>query len=238
MEIPEQKQTPELTYKSITGLVDYKGPDATPMGGVDFTPGRHPGLLKSATEVKCSVCGSLLTGRAYQVKGQPACVGCATAAGVAVDSQAAFSTAVVYGVGAAFAGLAFYAGFTIAFHFYIGYVALAVGWMVGKSMMAGSKGVGGRKYQVVAVLLTYAAISLAAVPIMIAEAYEAGKDIDWVKFAPGLVIYGIASPILDLIGGVMHGIIGLVILYVGLRIAWRITGVKKLKVQKAAAGTF
>ena len=241
MENPQGNQTPEQGYKSITGLVDYNGPNAAPRAGVDFTPGHHPGELKSAalTEAKCSVCGALLTGQAYQVNGKPACVGCATAAGVAVDSNAAFSTAVIYGIGAAVAGLAFYAGFTIAFHFYIGYVALAVGWMVGKSMMVGSKGVGGRKYQIAAVALTYAAISLASVPIMIAEAYQAGKDIDWAKFAPGLVMYGIASPILDLMGGMAHGLIGLVILYVGLRIAWRITGAKKIRVQQAkAAGTF
>jgi|SRR5580658_525396 hypothetical protein len=233
MDNPSQNQTPQQGYKSITGLVDDIDSTPGPQAGVDFTPGRHPGLLKSSTEVKCSVCGILLSGQAYQVKGQPACVGCATAAGVAVDSQAAFTTALLYGIGAAFGGLALYAGFTIAFHFYIGYVALAVGWMVGKSMMAGSKGVGGRKYQIVAVLLTYAAISLASVPILIAEAYETSKDIDWGKFAGVLVVYGIASPILDLMGGMVQGLIGLVILFVGVRIAWRITAAKKIKLPTA-----
>jgi hypothetical protein len=84
------------------------------------------------------------------------------------------------------------------------------------------------------VLLTYAAISLASVPILIAEAYETGQAIDWGKFAGVLVVYGIASPILDLMGGMVHGLIGLVILFVGVRIAWRITAAKKIKLPTAA----
>ena len=232
----EQGQTPQTGYKSITGLVDQ---DYTPAvnKGVDFTPGAHPGAQKTSSEVKCSVCGALLTERAYAVKGEPACTRCAEAAGVPIDSHVLFTTALVYGMVAAIGGCAFYAGFTIAFHFYIGYVALAVGWMVGKAMMAGSKGVGGRKYQIVAVALTYLAISLASVPIMIAEAYERGKDINWARLAPVLVLYGVASPLLDLAGGVAFGLIGLIIVFVGLRIAWRLTAAKKLKVAKPV-GTF
>ena len=58
-----------------------------------------------------------------------------------------------------------YATFTIVTICTIGYIALAVGWLVAKAIMKGSNGIGGRRYQVAAVLLTYAAISLAAVPI-------------------------------------------------------------------------
>ncbi len=227
--------TPGQGYKSITGLVD-ESPTSTPAQIPGLQPGQHPGELKPV-EIKCSVCGGLVSGQKYVLNAQPACARCAVAAGAPVDSGTAFSTAVVYGVGAAFAGLAFYAGFTIAFHFYIGYVALAVGWIIGKAMMAGSKGIGGRKYQIVAILLTYFAISLASVPILIAEAYGKGQDIDWAKFSGVLVVYGIASPILDLLGGVGFGLIGLLILFVGLRVAWRLTAAKKVIVAKPA-GTY
>jgi hypothetical protein len=44
--------------------------------------------------------------------------------------------------------------------------------------------------------------------------------------APNLVLWGIASPFLELQYGVF-GIIGLVILFVGLRIAWRVTAAKR-----------
>jgi uncharacterized membrane protein YsdA (DUF1294 family) len=148
--------------------------------------------------------------------------------GQVADGHAAFAQALVYGSGAAVVGLMVYAGFTIATHFYFGYVALAVGWMVGKAMMKGSNGVGGRRFQIAAVLLTYAAISLASVPIMIADVSPA-RDVDWMSRIPELILYGIASPFLEVFTG-LFGIIGLVILGVGMRYAWRITAARKLVV--------
>jgi hypothetical protein len=73
----------------------------------------------------------------------------------------------LYGIGAAVAGLILYATFAIATGIVIGYVSLAVGWMVGKAILKGSGGVGGRRYRITAALLTYAAVSMAAVPIWI-----------------------------------------------------------------------
>ncbi len=77
--------------------------------------------------------------------------------------------ALLYGVGAAVAGLILYATFAIATGIIIGYVARfpGVGWMIGTAMMKGSNGIGGRRYQITAVLLTYAAVSMAAVPVWI-----------------------------------------------------------------------
>lgn len=83
------------------------------------------------------------------------------------DSHTAFVRGLIFGIGAAIIGLVFYAGFTIVTGLYIGYVSLAVGWLIGKAMMLGSKGKGGRRYQISAVALTYAAVSLAAIPIAI-----------------------------------------------------------------------
>jgi hypothetical protein len=83
------------------------------------------------------------------------------------DSHAAFVRAILFGVGGFAVGMALYAGFVIATGISIGYLALAVGFIIGKAMMTGSNGVGGRRYQIVAVLLTYAAVSIAYVPILI-----------------------------------------------------------------------
>lgn len=80
------------------------------------------------------------------------------------DSHAGYVRGLLFGAGAAIAGMIFYAGFTILTGIYIGYVSLAVGWLVGKAIMLGSKGIGGRRYQIAAIILTYAAVSIAAVP--------------------------------------------------------------------------
>jgi hypothetical protein len=70
------------------------------------------------------------------------------------------------------AGLILYATFEIMTGIIIGYISLAVGWMVGKAMIKGSNGHGGRRYQITAALLTYAAVSMAAIPIWIHYAGE------------------------------------------------------------------
>jgi hypothetical protein len=165
------------------------------------------------------------------------------------DSHAGYVRGILFGVGAAIVGMAGYAGFTILTGIYIGYVSLAVGWLVGKAIMLGSNGIGGRRYQIAAVILTYAAVSIAAVPIAISYQLKAKSQTESVqpqqqsagdaensqpeqtqpkpKLSFGaailqLLVIGLASPFLELQDPV-HGIIGLIILMVGIRIAWQIT---------------
>jgi hypothetical protein len=165
-----------------------------------------------------------------------------------IDSHAGYVRGMLFGVGAAIVGMAGYAGFIILTGLYIGYVSLAVGWLVGKAIMLGSKGIGGKRYQIAAVILTYAAVSLAAVPIAIsyhlkaksqsvqpqeqqstADAENSQPDQTQPKPKPSsgaailqLLVLGLASPFLEM-QNPLHGIIGLIILMVGIRIAWRIT---------------
>jgi hypothetical protein len=209
---------------------------------------------------RCRICNNVIFGDYYRVNNQMACPKCAGEAreGQPSDSHAAFARALFMGVGAAILGLALYAGFTIATDFYFGYIALGVGWLVAKAMLKGSNGIGGRRYQIAAVLLTYAAISLAAVPIGIAGAIKEGRQKTQQKqtvdgnAAKGddastqtpsepqekmglgglvlkLLMLGLASPFLEL-QDPLHGLIGLVILFVGLRIAYRLTGARPLEV--------
>jgi hypothetical protein len=220
--MPEQNQG----YKSITGLVDIPAIAATPVAQTTQTAGVQ----------RCSICSSLIAGKPLMVKSKLACSRCASEAnaGQSADSSSNFTQGLVFGIIAAVLGMGIYAGFTIITHFYLGYVALAVGWIVGKAIMVGSKGVGGQRYQIAAVLLTYAAISLAAIPIHIARMLEQGVDIDWASAAPDLALWGVASPFLRLQAGPAH-IIGLVILFVGLRVAYRVTAAKGSVVAAVAA---
>ena len=171
---------------------------------------------------------------------------------------------ILFGVGGAIAGLIVYSLFGIITGIVIGYVSLAVGWLVGKAIKAGSKGIGGRRYQIVAIAFTYAAVSLSAIPMGIAQfvkekkneakttqsvnapsstansgdsaqtstpaTNEAAKP----KMSRGAVIgallfAGLASPFLEL-GDEPGGIIGLVILFVGMNIAWKLTAGLKIDI--------
>jgi hypothetical protein len=40
----------------------------------------------------------------------------------------------------------------------LGYISLAVGYIVGKAIMKGTRGIGSRRYQIAAVALTHAAV--------------------------------------------------------------------------------
>lgn len=204
----------------------------------------------------CQFCHQPIGGRYYRANAAMACPDCAgkMRGELAKDTHAAFMRAILFGVGAAILGLILYATFAIVTGIVIGYASLAVGWLVGKAMVKGSNGVGGRRYQVVAVLLTYAAVSMAAIPVMIDYARKHPSSSRTHKVAPAassespsdrlddgqspgvgaaiaqLALWGLASPFLELAGDPMGGLIGLVILFVGMRFAWRFTAARPLQI--------
>jgi hypothetical protein len=175
-------------------------------------------------EVPCRVCGKSVSGAYFRVNGQTACPSCTQnlQGKFPKDSHAAFVRGLAFGIGGAIAGLALYVVFALVTHLVMGIISLAVGFIVGKALVFGSGGVRGRRYQIAAVILTYFAVSMSSVPIAISLGVhpDVGK----------LIILGLLSPLLDFHDPV-HGIIGLVILAVGLRIAWRLTAGPQLEVE-------
>jgi hypothetical protein len=201
----------------------------------------------------CQFCHQPIAGNYYRANGAMTCPGCAekVKGEKARDTHSAFVRAVLFGVGAAVVGMILYAAFEIMTGISIGYAALAVGWMIGKAMITGSSGVGGRRYQIVAVLLTYFAVSTAAVPVMIdyvrkhpevrqSSRQNANPDnlnsdsgsqtqptekhkMDISRAIGALLLFGLASPFLELFSSPLSGLIGLVILFVGMQFAWRFT---------------
>jgi hypothetical protein len=241
-----------------------------------------------AGDDRCAYCHLQIAGTYYRVNGSMTCTPCAEKlkSEAPVHTYSAFTRALLFGSFAALAGMALYAAFAIITGWMIGYVSLAVGYIIAKAMMKGSRGIGGRRYQITAALLTYCAVSMAALPIYIAQEVkkqnehkqvvaaqqkraseqkaleqefgkttdvpndnaaadtqaqttseststasapqsspEPAKKMSGAELAKGLALLlaiGLASPFLEL-ASPLHGLIGLVILYVGIQIAWRIT---------------
>jgi len=211
----------------------------------------------------CEFCRQPLSGAYYRVNAARSCPGCAERMRSEIDrdKHAAYVRALTYGIGAAVVGLIGYALIAILLQgWVISYMSIGVGWLVGTAMMKGSNGVGGRRYQIVAILLTYAAVSMAAVPIGIHFAgerkqqreqrqaqqrkiedeqrqleQESGRQSSLPPPAPAarpavslgtwlgrLALLGLASPFLELQSSPGWGAMGLLILFFGMRIAWRI----------------
>jgi len=164
------------------------------------------------------------------VNAKLACAKCGVAArsGHALGSPTAYGEGLLYGIFAAVVSMAVYAGFTIVTHFYLGYVGIAVGWLIGGAMMKGSTGVGGPRFQFAAAVHTYASVSLAAIPIRVVAFLGIG-DMNWSREIAPLALWGLASPLLSLQYPVF-GFVGLILLIAGMRIAWRMTAARRLAV--------
>jgi hypothetical protein len=70
-----------------------------------------------------------------------------------------FARALLFGGLAALAGAAVYYAILATTGYSIGIIAIFVGYLVGRAVHAGSRGKGGRKYQLLAAFLTYFAMS-------------------------------------------------------------------------------
>jgi len=199
-----------------------------------------------SSTMKCAACQHPISGSYFQIKGAPVCADCTEKirAQVPRDSHGAFVRALVFGIVGALVGLVLYVAFALSTGLIIGWISVAVGFIVGKAMQMGSGGVGGRRYQVAAVLLTYFAVSMSAVPIAIVQsnhnhqaqsqsvevATEPRTHMGFGEAIGALALIGIASPLLDLRDDPVHGLIGLVILFVGIRFAWTFTAGRTLNI--------
>lgn len=144
----------------------------------------EPVTATASAQGACANCKLPLTSEYYETSGQMVCAACRNTITTGLNSAAGkepFILAMVYGLGAALVGALVWWGVRAATGYEIGLVAIAVGFMVGYAVRAGSRGRGGRRYQILAVVLTYLGVTLNYVPdvvkgIIERPASEAAKD--------------------------------------------------------------
>ena len=111
----------------------------------------------------CAGCQTRLATEYHELNGHVVCAVCRAkeeALHTSDQQWSRFITSAVYGFGAALAGALLYWSFVKLTGIEFGLMAIAVGWLVGKAVMKGSNIRGGRRYQYLAVALTYFSITL------------------------------------------------------------------------------
>jgi hypothetical protein len=188
----------------------------------------------------CVVCKQPVADTYYHAQGQVVCPLCAQRiqTGQQATPPVSLMRAALYGGGAALGGCLLYALVAIVLHAEIGLIAILVGWMVGKAIRHASYGRGGRPQQILAVALTYFAITTSYIPVFLYH----GATVAQTKKAPVsssaptevrprmsfgaavlfLLMIAAIAPFMSLTSGV-SGLISLFIIFIGLRQAWKLT---------------
>jgi hypothetical protein len=129
-----------------------------------------------ASPAVCASCNEPIRVVYYEANGSVVCSRCRGKLEAQLGSSGGmrrFRRALGFGLGAAIAGAVFYYGFQVITGINLGLVAVLVGFMVGKAVFAGTDRRGGRRYQVLAMVLTYFAIAATYLP-QVADDAKAG----------------------------------------------------------------
>jgi len=181
----------------------------------------------------CGYCKKPLTVQYWQIAKRPACAECYAVTQRELEastSRGRFLSAFRLGALAAAAGCVGWIVVSKITGSELGIVAVGVGYLVGKAVRKGAGGFGGRRYQYLALFLTYSAIALASLPAIFEALRHSSSNA--VQAAPShvglgsvlwawLFLLGLAyaSPFL---GGTQN-IMGLIIIGIGLYEAWKFT---------------
>jgi hypothetical protein len=168
----------------------------------------------------CGYCKKPLSVQYWQIAKRPACADCRAIVQRELEagrSPKRFAGAAGYGALAAVAGCVGWMLVSMLCKAQIGFVAIGVGYLVGRAVRKGAGGQGGTRYQVLAMFLTYSAIALAGLPSImeVVRSSPTGEPAS----LPFLVAFAYELPFL----GGTRNIIGLFIIGIGLYEAWKLT---------------
>ena len=225
---------------------------------IDATAPAHAPDSASAAAV-CVSCHAALETDYYSVNGNSVCRSCRVqllAATETPQGAGPLLRAAALGGVAGVVGAAIYYGVIAVTNFEIGIVAIVIGYMVGWAVRKGAGDRGGRRFQILAIALTYGAVALAYTPLVFMASSERtsqeaaaltktgasdstpADDPDTETapspgFVVGLVfLFGFiaALPVMMVVGSLPSGLISAAIIFFGMRQAWVMTGVPHLDI--------
>jgi transcriptional regulator with XRE-family HTH domain len=215
----------------------------------------------SKLAVICSGCGTSIETEYFEVNGKIVCGRCRGALESMAETPRGIGPLIIaggFGLGAGVVGAVIYYAVIAIAHLEIGIVAILIGYMVGYAVRKGARGRGGRRFQILAVALTYASVGLAYTPVVLgtldadrtaqnaaatsssgpaAEAAASGPA-PTAKQSGGRLLLALvflsafiaALPVLVVLGSFPSGLISAIIIFVGMRQAWRMTGAPLLQI--------
>lgn len=126
----------------------------------------------------CSECRAAMRTQYFALNERPICAKCRPQYAKMIErgvGPAAMRRAVIQGVLTTLAGAAALAAGVIIFPFFRLPIVVGIGWFMGKRIMGTVDGYGGRRYQYLAVGLTYLAISIGSMIPAIKRAHDDAK---------------------------------------------------------------
>jgi len=118
--------------------------------------------VESAAEpgaVVCVSCRTTIADAYYSASGKVFCARCRDNLAAALGNRGRFGRGLLWGLGGATLGGAIYFAVTAISGYELSLITILIGWLVGRAIQRGSGALGGRRYQVTAVLLTYLAVA-------------------------------------------------------------------------------
>jgi hypothetical protein len=207
--------------------------------------------------VTCATCQRAIADEYFDVNGQSVCTSCRTQLAQLAEtprSWGLFAKAALFGVGAAIAGAILYYAVIALTNFEIGIVA--IGYMVGWAIRTATAGRGGRRFQVLALVLTYWAVGLAYTPLTFQQLAEednksqtqetatapapepaaetpAESDAQPINLPLAFAVlfgFSLALPVLAVVSSLPGGLISGAIIAFGMLQAWKMTGAPALQI--------
>jgi hypothetical protein len=210
-------------------------------------------VTREQGSVTCRACQCTITDEYFDINGQPVCNSCRDRIAEEAETPrgwGVFARTALYGLGATIAGAVLYYAVIAITDFEIGIVAIAIGYMVGYAVRAGARGRGGRRFQVLALALTYWAVGLAYTPLAFSGMSEQSEgqaqttpaspasdstdaaDAD-VTIPLGVafpLVFSLALPVLVVAGSMPGGLISAAIIAFGMHQAWRMTAAPQVQI--------
>ncbi|MDC0743911.1 hypothetical protein [Polyangium mundeleinium] len=184
----------------------------------------------AARHVQCSACQSAITTAYYQLLDKVLCSSCRDAVNRSSEdarSTSAFGRAFLLAGGVALGCGVVYALFVHFTRIQLALATIGIGVLVGRVIQSVTRGFGSTKHQVLAVVLTYLASAMGYLPAILAE-MNAGDDTQSLGLIGSIVYvvlvsaFTLIAPLLDIMNG-FSGILGVLIIFFGLRTAWQVS---------------